>query len=170
MNSLSSPNLATSSGKRRPAWVASNAKAGPSDLRRALILLQRVWCNLLGLLCSCSSSGNEPPLSKVPGHYNDMQGTTSVNGPTLIWELHTAGISRQYPGGIGRGKKVGAGSEDRPLDNWMALDKNAPKGVLVLRTSGTKMEHHLQYESMGAFCETRFFLGLSPEVVSSEPY
>ena len=41
----------------------------------------------------------------------------------------------------------------------MDLDKKAPKGVLVLRTSGTKVEHHLEYESKGTFCETRFFLG-----------
>ena len=51
---------------------------------------------------------------KVKGHHNDMESTTSVNGPTL---MGTAGISCQYPGGIGRGKKVGAGSDDRPLDN-----------------------------------------------------
>ena len=86
----------------------------------------------------------------------------------LLWALAAAGISCQYPGGIGRGKKVGARSDDRHLDNWMVFERNAPKGVRVRRTSGTRVEHHRAYDNKCPFCETgSCVLALEDSVVVS---
>ncbi len=42
----------------------------------------------------------------------------------------------------------------------MDFERKAPKGVLVFRTSGTKVEHHLAYESNWALEDMLSCLGL----------